>query len=177
MKLLVRCIAIVSLLSCGLCLLNAQRVRSSPSAASSAVLDSASIQELLRAHNEVRRQRGIAPLRWSPRLAVTAQEWAEHLARIGELVHDRSRMVGQNLFASYGAARRPSFVVGKWAEESKDYDERHFRCARGAVCGHFTQLIWRETKEVGCGVAHGGNGEFWVCYYTPPGNFIGEKPY
>jgi hypothetical protein len=85
--------------------------------------------------------------------------------------------VGLNLVASFGAARRPSFVVGSWAGESKDYDERRFRCAAGAVCGHFTQIVWRDTKEVGCGVANGNNSEFWVCYYTPPGNYVGEKPY
>lgn len=140
-------------------------------------LDGATIRELLKAHNDVRAQRQIAPLTWSPRLAEIAREWARHLAVIGTLEHDRTRPVGQNLFASFGAARRPSFVVGSWAGESKDYDERHFRCAAGAVCGHFTQLIWRDTKEVGCGVANGDNSHFWVCYYTPPGNFVGEKPY
>jgi len=173
MKLLARCISIVSLLAGAAGLLAAQ----SADALSPSTLDSATIQELLKAHNDVRAQRQIDPLKWSPRLAEIAREWAKHLAAIGALEHDHSRRVGQNLFVSYGAARRPSFVVGKWAEESKDYDERHFRCAAGAVCGHFTQIIWRESKEVGCGVASGQNSQFWVCYYPPAGNIIGEKPY
>lgn len=173
MKLLIRFLSIVSLLAYAASLVVAQSAQTS----SSAVLSGATIRELLKAHNDVRAQREIAPLQWSPRLAETAQAWAEHLSAIGALQHDRSRRVGQNLFVSYGATSRPSFVVGKWAEESKDYDERRFRCAPGEVCGHFTQIIWRATKEVGCGVARGGNGEFWVCNYSPPGNFVGEKPY
>jgi pathogenesis-related protein 1 len=140
-------------------------------------LDATTIREMLGAHNKVRFQRQIPPLRWSTRLEAAAHDWAEHLSSIGALQHDRSRRVGQNLFVSYGRQMRPSFVVGKWAGESKDYDERRFKCAPGEVCGHFTQIIWRGTKEVGCGVAGGDNGQFWVCYYSPPGNFIGEKPY
>ena len=140
-------------------------------------LNAATIREMLQAHNEVRAKRQIAPLVWSTRLEALAQQWADHLSSIGALQHDRSRRVGQNLFVSYGKQEPPSFVVGKWTGESKDYDERRFQCAPGEVCGHFTQIIWRATKEVGCGVAGGSNGEFWVCYYSPPGNFIGEKPY
>jgi hypothetical protein len=131
----------------------------------------------LRAHNQVRDRRELPPLRWSPHLEVLAHEWAVHLANLGALEHDHTRRVGQNLFASWGAASRPSYVVAKWAEELNHYDERRFRCAPGQVCGHFTQLIWRETKEVGCGVASRGNGQYWVCYYSPPGNIIGENPY
>ncbi len=139
-------------------------------------LSEATVGEMLRAHNEVRRQRQIAPLTWSYNLEAAAQQWAMHLSSIGALQHDRSRRVGQNLFVSYGQRVPPAFVVGKWADESKDYDERRFQCAKGEVCGHFTQLIWRGTKEVGCGVAGGADGQFWVCYYSPPGNIIGYKP-
>jgi hypothetical protein len=41
---------------------------------------------------------------------------------------------------------------------------------------HFTQLIWRDTKQLGCGVANCGGLEYWVCRYAPPGNWNGEKP-
>lgn len=170
---LVRSITIVSLLACGPGLLPAQEGTRNPASR----LSAATISEMLHAHNEVRRQRQIVPLRWSYDLGAAAQEWAEHLSSIGALQHDRSRRVGQNLFVSYGQKEPPAFVVGKWAEESKDYDERRFKCTPGEVCGHFTQIIWRGTKEVGCGVAGGANGQFWVCYYSPPGNIIGYKPY
>jgi uncharacterized protein YkwD len=168
-----RSIAIASLLACGLGRLPAQQMdRTFVSR-----LSAATIREMLDSHNKVRRERQIPPLIWSTRLEALAQEWAGHLSAIGTLEHDRSRRVGQNLFVSYGRRVSPAFVVGDWAGESKDYDERRFKCASGRVCGHFTQIIWRETKEVGCGVAGGNDGQFWVCYYSPPGNVIGDKPY
>jgi PadR family transcriptional regulator len=45
------------------------------------------------------------------------------------------------------------------------------------VCGHYTQIVWSNTREVGCGVARDSNREVWVCNYNPPGNWIGERPY
>lgn len=172
-RLVARSIAITTLLAFALGYLPAQE-RGRPNASR---LSAATIREMLDAHNKVRSQRQIPPLRWSTQLEATAQEWAEHLSSIGSLEHDRSRRVGQNLFASYGRRVPPTFVVGQWAGESKDYDERKFQCAGGAVCGHFTQLIWRETEEVGCGVAGDDAGQYWVCDYAPPGNIVGEKPY
>ena len=173
MKSIARSASMVSVLAWGSCFLNAQPARSLPSF----WLDDDTVREMLSAHNQVRAVRQLPPLRWSRRLEEFAQEWAEHLAKLGALEHDYTRRVGQNLFASWGTARRPSFVVKKWEDESKDYDERRFRCSRTAECGHFTQLIWRETKQVGCGVATRGNGQYWVCYYSPPGNVIGDNPY
>jgi len=170
---LARSIAITSLLAFGAGLAPAQQTDRNFHSR----LSANTISEMLHAHNEVRRQRQIAPLVWSYNLEAAAQQWAAHLSSIGALEHDHSRRVGQNLFVSYGRQVPPEFVVGKWADESKDYDERRFKCAQGEVCGHFTQLIWRGTKEVGCGVAGGANGQFWVCYYSPPGNIIGYKPY
>ena len=169
----VRSILIALLLACGSGLLRAQETER----VFHSRLSAATIREMLDSHNKVRLQREIPPLRWSTRLEAAAQAWAEHLSAIGALQHDHSRRVGQNLFVSYGRQMSPAYVVGKWAGESKDYDERRFRCAQGEVCGHFTQIIWRGSKEVGCGVAGGDNGQFWVCYYSPPGNVIGYTPY
>jgi uncharacterized protein YkwD len=170
---LLRSITIAALLACGSGLLRAQDAERDFHSR----LSADTIREMLDSHNKVRLQRQIPPLRWSTRLEAAAQEWAEHLSAIGALEHDHSRRVGQNLFVSYGRRMPPAFVVGMWAGESKDYDERRFKCAPGEVCGHFTQIVWRGSKEVGCGVAGGGNGQFWVCYYSPPGNISGYAPY
>jgi len=45
------------------------------------------------------------------------------------------------------------------------------------VCGHYTQIVWRDTKQVGCGVARDNRREIWVCNYDPPGNWVGHRPY
>ncbi|MEM6522020.1 MAG: CAP domain-containing protein, partial [Cyanobacteria bacterium P01_C01_bin.70] len=44
-------------------------------------------------------------------------------------------------------------VVAAWVAEKADYDYASNSCASGKVCGHYTQIVWRETTAVGCGVA------------------------
>ncbi len=140
-------------------------------------MDAESIAEMLRAHNEVRRARQIPPLKWSLRLAELAQQWADHLSATGVMEHNMSLRTGQNLYVIRGATTRPALVVRRWADESQDYREPQKFCRLGAICGHFTQIIWAATQELGCGVATGERGQFWVCFYLPPGNVVGEKPY
>lgn len=143
----------------------------------SAGMNADSIVEMLRAHNELRRTRKIHPLKWSIPLAESAQQWAEHLAAIGVMAHNKELKTGQNLYVIHGATTRPALVVRRWAQEASDYREPEKYCRLGSICGHFTQIIWAATEEVGCGVATGERGQFWVCFYLPPGNVVGEKPY
>jgi len=140
-------------------------------------LDDDAIAEMLRAHNQLRLSRGIAPLKWSAPLAERAQRWAEHLAAIGRMEHEPRFRAGQNLYVIRGAMTTPARVVQRWADEAKDYREPQHVCRAGAECGHFTQVIWATTEEVGCGATGDSKAQFWVCFYLPPGNVEGRKPY
>lgn len=132
-------------------------------------------REMLDAHNDLRARVRVAPLVWSPQAAAYAREWAETLLEHNAFEHRRDRRYGENLYEITGAAATPREVVRTWASEAANYNIRSNRC-RG-VCGHYTQLVWRNTRAVGCGVARGAGREVWVCDYTPPGNYIGERPY
>jgi len=69
-------------------------------------------------------------------------------------------------------------VVDDWGSEQANYDIPSLTCAPGAVCGHFTQLVWSKTARVGCGKATGADGnDYWVCNYDPQGNMQGESPF
>jgi pathogenesis-related protein 1 len=132
-------------------------------------------RDMLAAHNAVRARLGIAPLAWSNRLAERSQNWADTLLARRQFVHRPNSSYGENLFEIRGATASPEQVVSAWAGESRNYDYKSNKC-RG-VCGHYTQIVWRDTKEVGCGVARGGGREVWVCDYDPPGNWVGKRPY
>jgi pathogenesis-related protein 1 len=132
-------------------------------------------QEMVAAHNAVRSRVNVPPLSWSDKLAAAAQQWAGTLIARKQFEHNPKSPYGENLFEIEGANAKPADVVNDWASEAKDYDYATNKCRK--VCGHYTQVIWRDTKEVGCGVARGGNREVWVCEYNPPGNFTGQKPY
>lgn len=147
------------------------------------------IAEALAAHNEVRKKVGVPALAWDEKLARFAHDWGRHLCRGGRQlptlehrqIHEGSP--GENLWEGASTLPDPYSVtdaVKSWAGERKYYDTHANRC-RGGVCGHYTQLVWRDTTHVGCAIATcGASGmvaTIWVCNYSPGGNVIGERPY
>ena len=84
---------------------------------------------------------------------------------------------GENLAWAGGQHLNPARVVQMRVDEGRAYSLAGNSSTAGAVCGHFTQVVWRKTKLIGCGRANCGDAELWVCNYSPPGNDIGEKPY
>ncbi len=121
----------------------------------------------------------IPPLTWSGTVADTAQAWANNCV----FMHSGG-MYGENLYAGTAPAM-PGDVVDDWVNEDKNYDYATNTCSAGEVCGHYTQVVWRDSARLGCGVASctdnspfgGGSWQIWVCNYDPPGNFDGMKPY
>ncbi|BBG95244.1 pathogenesis-related protein-1-like protein [Prunus dulcis] len=48
----------------------------------------------------------------------------------------------------------------------------------GDECGHYTQVVWRNSVHLGCARAKcDNNWVFVICSYEPPGNYEGERPY
>ncbi len=145
-------------------------------------------EEFVRAHNKWRKQVGATDLRWSADLAAHAAAWAVTLAGRGcSLRTSRTEDLGENLFyfgASGPSATRvlatvtPSYVVDDWASEVSNYSYERNACARGKTCGHYTQVVWSRTREVGCGMAMCSRDEaIWVCSYRPAGNVRNQRPY
>lgn len=137
----------------------------------------AGIDRMLAAHNQWRARVSVPALRWSPQLATYAQQWAAKLLAEDKFEHRPNSPYGENLAFAGGQQLSPDRVVEMWGNEVSHYNYATNRCAPGKVCGHYTQIVWRNTTEVGCGMARGNNKEIWVCNYNPPGNFIGQKPY
>lgn len=150
-------------------------------------------QAILAEHNELRAEAGVTePLHYSPALAKSAQRWADHLKNkhACQLQHsDTKGRYGENLYWAspliwsdgHRELRKvsPSEVIAGWGKEQVDYDHASNTCTPGAECGHYTQIVWRDTTKVGCGMAicSDSHEQVWVCHYTPAGNIVGEKPY
>ena len=133
--------------------------------------------EAVAAHNFIRDKLGVPPLVWSDALAQVAKDWANKLMSTGLFMHSSDLRYGENLFqiSGPGATSTAFEVVNAWAGEAQFYDYDTNTC-RGR-CGHYTQVVWRDTKQVGCAVARDIRREVWVCEYAPYGNIIGERPY
>ena len=63
-------------------------------------------------------------------------------------------------------------VVGMWYDELKKFS---FRSGGFSMkTGHFTQVVWRGTRRVGCGKSQCNGLDVWICQYDPPGNVEGQ---
>lgn len=142
-------------------------------------------KEVVERHNYWRAKLGIGPVKWSDELAKFAQEWTNELARRGcnNLEHRPgsgkfAQKYGENIYMSGGMMNTPTMVIDDFASEQKCFDHNTQTCKRSCgECGHYTQVIWEKTTEVGCAMVRCGDTEIWVCNYNPPGNYIGQKPY
>ncbi|KAH7915359.1 PR-1-like protein [Hygrophoropsis aurantiaca] len=110
------------------------------------------IKAYLDAHNHERAKHKAKPLHWDESLARAAQKWADHC----KFEHSKGKV------GPYGAS-------AKYNSEHPQYS-------------HWTQVVWKSTTHVGCAVqtcngmfeAKYGPAKFYVCEYSPPGNYVNE---
>src|SRR6056297_3216625 len=94
----------------------------------------------------------VPPLAWDPRLAATAEAWAER-----RVFEHGSGGYGENLAWGTAEAYGPTDHVRRRYEEIRSCDFRTGRSVDGGPVGHFTQLVRRETTHLGCGFAQCGD--------------------
>ncbi|MDQ8037211.1 MAG: CAP domain-containing protein [Pedobacter sp.] len=132
---------------------------------------------LVDSHNHYRQELELPPLVWSDELAASAQAWAEQLAQTKKFRHSDTRH-GENLWMGTAGAYSQKDMVDNWGSEKQFYvHETYLKVPPSGVVGHYTQIIWRNTSKVGCGLATFSGQEILVCHYDPPGNWIGQSPY
>lgn len=138
---------------------------------------------VLAAHNRERAALGVVPLRWNEDLAASARGWADHLAATGGFHHAPESKIdpeGENLWAGSKGYFTPERMVDGWIREKRFYKAGVFpnnsSTGRVSDVGHYTQLIWRATTQVGCATATGGREDVLVCRYAQAGNYVGERP-
>ncbi|MBI4791322.1 MAG: SCP-like extracellular [Deltaproteobacteria bacterium] len=152
---------------------------------------------VVKAHNTIRGKVGSPRMKWSEKLEAKAIKRIKVLQNNGCFMkHDGP---GENLYwasALKTANKKNSFgqwiwhrsvqdiseseVVYSWADEKKWYSNENGVCRApiGETCGHYTQIVWEETVEVGCSRAVcQDKSQVWLCLYSPPGNIVGQRPY
>ncbi len=154
---------------------------------------------MVQEHNALRAAVGAPELRWSDALARQAAAWADKLKKEDcAMKHSRGKL-GENLYwasplktttrskgSSVWKSRltlqsiKEKHVVAAWATEQPWYSQASNTCNAppGKTCGHYTQMVWAGTREVGCAKAVcGDSSQVWVCNYAPAGNVVGQRPY
>jgi len=132
---------------------------------------------------------------WSDTTADDAQSYAKTLAKSGKFEHDPKNSrgyangpYGENLYVYWSSSgTKPTYVmaVESWIDEKNYYHYAKIGdddCDVGKQCGHYTQIVWKNTTKIGCAMSKYKRGEYKggyvvVCKYKTPGNVIGEYPY
>nr|XP_043881224.1 Golgi-associated plant pathogenesis-related protein 1-like isoform X2 [Solea senegalensis] len=130
--------------------------------------DSRFQREFLDAHNTYRKLHGSPPLVLSSELNAAAQRWAEHLLSLGLLSHSDTSN-GENIYTAMKSdPLTAKDAVDAWYEEVSNYSwsSPGFR----SNTGHFTQVVWKESAQLGVGVATAGTRSYVVAQYHPAGN-------
>ncbi len=148
--------------------------------ASSNAGDESEAEQFLWPQNQARARLGLAPMVWDPHLVAYATWWASERRATGDcrLAHSGGPY-GENIFwGSRGRNWQPADAVWAWLREGQWYNHWSNTCSFGNSCGHYTQIMWRQTTRVGCAeqVCSDGN-TFMTCNYYPPGNWVGQRPY
>ncbi|XP_012340177.1 uncharacterized protein LOC100872406 isoform X5 [Apis florea] len=131
----------------------------------------------LETHNFYRARHGVPPLRLNKQLCKTSQDWANILATRGRLEHRANTDYGENLYCMWSS--NPKTIVhgdepvNEWYAEEGQH--QYGKEPTTLKTGHFTQVVWKDSTELGVGMARNRNGEVYVvCNYNPAGNFLGS---
>ena len=135
------------------------------------------IDQIIDRHNFWRADVGVGEISYSSEMADAALIWAQKLKRKGCAFEHSGNGFGENLFKGTVGFYTAADAVDSWAGEKQDYNYDKNKCRPGAMCGHYTQIVWKNTTEVGCAKMECDGMVTWVCNYNPPGNYVGEKPY
>ncbi|XP_074310356.1 pathogenesis-related protein 1A-like [Silene latifolia] len=134
-------------------------------------------QDYVNSHNYARFAVGVEPLYWDNQIAAYAEQYANE--RIGDCALQSSGSpYGENIAIGSGDFMTGEAAVQMWVDQQSNYDYGTNTCVQGNKCGMYTQVVWRNSVHLGCARVQCYNGSFFViCYYDPPGNFYGEKPF
>ena len=136
--------------------------------------------EALESHNKYRKMHHVPPLILNKEICLISENYAKTLAtKIKGLMHSdntyKGEDLGENLYCCFGLAATGNEVSTHWYNEIKKYN---YNGDWQSGCGHFTQMIWKDTKEVGFGKWKDKGGKIYVvANYYPAGNVVGFFKY
>jgi len=139
---------------------------------------------LVNLHNIERAAIGLYNLTWSNDLAQSSQDWANYLAANNKFKHSGTAWVGENIAQATIRSNMTAFMFSQWSSEKKYFNpqakwgDANISTDSTMEVGHYTQIIWSMTYQVGCGIANTSNSwSIMVCQYKYPGNYIGSYVY
>lgn len=133
---------------------------------------------VLASHNVARARFGVPAMGWSDQLSADALGHARYMASTGIYGHDRTpgrrKTSGENLWRGQRGLFSYDVMVGGMVEEARYFRPGVFpdnsRTGEWHDVGHYTQIVWPATTQVGCALASSATTDYLVCRYSPAGN-------
>lgn len=120
--------------------------------------------------NQLRVVHNVPPIKWNIQIAHVSQTYANTLAATNKFQHSNNYNYGENLFMSPGLKTNFQNAIKLWYNEIKSYN--YNLNTYQPNCGHATALLWKNTTDIGAGIAKLPNGYYvYVMNFSPPGNY------
>ncbi|KAF6253115.1 CAP domain-containing protein [Scenedesmus sp. NREL 46B-D3] len=114
--------------------------------------------------NAFRQSHQAAPLAWDERLEASAKAWAATC----QFAVSGTPGVGEGLGFGYGSLPQ---AIKDWYGQVSVYNFTN--PGWSSKSGLFSQMVWRDTRAVGCAFNKACPWAMFVCHYSPPGNMVG----
>ena len=137
------------------------------------------LEEIFNRNNEYREKHGVSLLKLNATLTTKANEYANLMAENNCVMNREIEYLGEKCGINICVKKNDDFdgkmICDEWYEEIKEYNFINMKNNDNEKVKNFTQLIWKETKEVGFGWAYSSKGIFYcVGVYYPSGNIKGK---
>ena len=135
------------------------------------------IDSILNLHNELRKNYKLPLISKNEELNDMASKYAESLVNNQGKYNNisniyKGQLVGENIIISDSKRAEDNFDIMTKEKNKYNYDENKF----SKMTGHFTQIIWKETTDVGVGFWEDkiNKKNYSVILYYPAGNCLGQ---
>ncbi len=135
-------------------------------------------KNILIQHNYYRKRHQVDDLIRNSEIEAIAQAYSDKLASTSGTGHSGNKYngasLGENLYYCWGSYQMTvtgGEATDAWYNEVSLYDFNNPGYVKGV--GHFTQLVWKGSKQLGCGATCANNYCAVTCNYFPAGNVLG----
>ena len=134
--------------------------------------------DVLKQHNNIREKYKREQLKLNNDLTTLAQKYADNFDLLEEsnfhFENDQNQYIGINYKLFDGDISEINKICKEWIDEGKGCEENNV-IKYSSKTKHFTQIIWKNTKNIGLGYSElNNNKKIFIAFYYPVGNILNE---
>ena len=134
--------------------------------------------DVLKQHNNIREKYKREQLELNNDLTTLAQKYADNFDLLEESNFHFENYQNQNIGINYklfdGDISEIIKICKEWIDEGKGCEENSV-IKYSSKTKHFTQIIWKNTKNIGLGYSElNNNKKIFIAFYYPVGNILSE---